>query len=122
MHPEAGPTFSRSRKAIRVMMLLNFVFFVLFVIPVTHRLMDKGFVVLRAIHLEDPVGWSLQVWLIGSTVVATALFAWMLWKKRRAVSSGISTSPIMFEGVLLLVWWVVLVGACGYGFMLGMGG
>jgi hypothetical protein len=104
------------------MMLLNFFFFALFVIPPTHRWIDRGFLVLRAIHLEEPVGWSLQVWLVGSTLVATVLLGIMFWRKRRAVAAGLPSEPIRLEGMLVGGWWLIVIGVCAYAFMLGMGG
>jgi hypothetical protein len=92
------------------------------VVPAAHRLIDRGFLALRTYHLEDPVGWLLQVWLIGSTLLVTALLLRMLWQKRRATSSKVPTIPLRLEGMLVAVWWLVLLGACAYGFMLGMGG
>jgi hypothetical protein len=122
MHIAAEETFSGSRKAIRLIMLVDYLIFGLFVIPPAHRWIDRGFLALKSISLEDPVGWSLQGWLLGSTVVATALFGRMAWKKWRAVSAGMVAAPLRFEGILLLAWWLVVLGACAYGFMLGMGG
>ena len=34
--------------------------------------------------MEDVVGRSLQVWLVASTIIATALFGLVGWKNRRA--------------------------------------
>jgi hypothetical protein len=46
----------------------------------------------------------------------------MVWKKRIAISAGIAVSPLRYEGILLLAWWLAVMGVCAYGFMLGMGG
>lgn len=88
MHIPPKHTLSGSGKAIRLITLSNFVIFVLFVVPPAHHCIDRAFVGLRAVHLEDPVGWSLQIWLVGSTLVATALLGRMLWQKRRTTPSG----------------------------------
>ncbi len=122
VHSPAEPTFSVSRKAIRLISLLNLVLFGLFVVPVAHRWVDRGFLSLRAIHLEDAVGWSLQVWIFGSTALATVLFGRAVWKKRRTVFVGAPSAPLKAEGMLLAAWWIALLGLCVYGFMLGMGG
>lgn len=114
--------FSGSRKTMRLILLINFLLFGLFVVPVTNHWIDKGLWALRSINLEDPVGWSLQIWLVGSTLVATALFGRMLWKKRRVTSAEVPSASLRFEGILLLAWWLVVLGASAYGFMLGMGG
>ncbi len=115
-------TFSRPRNAIRLITLWNFLLFALFVIPPTNRWISRGFLSLRAVHLEEPAGRSLQVWLVGSTLLATALLGWMLWQKRRATSAGLPSVSVGLEGVLVAVWWLVVLGASAYGFALGMGG
>jgi hypothetical protein len=122
MHIPAEQLSPVSRIAIRLITLLNFLIFGLFVVPPAHRWIDRGFLALRAIHLEDPVGRSLQVWLVVSTLAATALLGRMLWQKRRATSVGMHLASMRLEGILVAVWWLVVLGACAYGFMLGMGG
>jgi hypothetical protein len=69
--------------------------------------------------MEDVVGLSLQTWLVASTIIATLLFGLIAWKSRRA---GIPVKSFKPEGILLLCWWIVVLGACAYGFMMGMGG
>jgi hypothetical protein len=122
MHFQVQQTFSASRKAVRLITILNLCIFVLFVIPPAHRWVDRGFLALRALHFEEALGLSLQIWLVGSTLLATALLARMLWQRRRAVSAGIPPAPLRLEGILVAAWWLVALGACAYGFMLGMGG
>ena len=80
---------------------------------------DQGFLALRSINMEDVVGRSLQVWLVASTIIATALFGVVGWKNRRAT---LPAGSIKFEGILLLSWWIIVVGASVYGFALGIGG
>jgi hypothetical protein len=70
-------------------------------------------------NIEDLVGRSLQAWLVGSTILATALFGLIAWKTRRAT---VPARSLKVEGILLLSWWIIVVGACAYGFVLGMGG
>jgi hypothetical protein len=50
------------------------------------------------------------------------LFSWMVWQKRKTISAGISSPGLSFEGILLLAWWLVVLGVCVYAFALGMGG
>jgi hypothetical protein len=61
----------------------------------------------------------MQVWIVASTIIATALFIRMVWKNHRAT---VPITSVRFEGILLLTWWFLLVGLCAYGFMLGMAG
>jgi hypothetical protein len=110
-----------SRAILRAVLYANFSLLVLFVIPITHHWVDQAFFALRSrsIRLEDFVGQSMQVWIVVSTIIATALFGLMLWSSRRA---ALPVRSIRFEGILLFTWWIALLGACAYGFMLGMGG
>jgi hypothetical protein len=109
----------RSRAIVRAILYPNFFLFALFVIPTTHHWVDLGFLAMRSIHLEDAVGRSMQVWIVASTILATVLFGLVVWKNRRAASP---IRSIRFDGILLLTWWIALLGVCAYGFMLGMGG
>jgi hypothetical protein len=108
-----------SRAIVRALLCANFLLFALFVIPTTHHWVDRGFLALRSVNMEDAVGRSIQVWILGSTIIATGLFGLVLWKNRRA---ELPISSIRSDGILLLAWWIALLGVCAYGFMLGMGG
>jgi|SRR5579859_634100 len=108
-----------SRAIVRAVLYANFFLFALFVIPTTHHWVDRGFLAMRSLHLEDAVGRSLQVWIVVSTILATVLYGRAVWKNRRAAAPICSTR---FDGILLLGWWIALLGVCAYGFMLGTGG
>ena len=108
-----------SRSVVRAILYANFFLFALFVMPATNHWLNQGFVALRSINMEDVAGRSLQVWLVASTIVATALFGLIGWKSRRALMPATS---LKFDGILLISWWIIVIGACIYGFALGMGG
>jgi hypothetical protein len=108
-----------SRSIIRAILYANFLLFALFVIPLTHHWVDRGFLALRSIDIEDFAGRVLQVWLVGSTIIASGLFGLIVWQNRRAT---LTARPLKFEGILLLTWWIIVIGACVFGFVLGMGG
>ena len=108
-----------SRAFVRAILYANLFLFALFVIPITHHWVDRGFLALRSINMEDVVGRSLQVWIVASTIIATALFTFVVWKSRRAT---VPIRVLRFEGILLLIWWIIVLGACAYGLVLGMGG
>jgi hypothetical protein len=61
----------------------------------------------------------MQGWIVASTIVPTALLGRMAWKKRQG---NLPIASLKFEGMLLFAWWLILLGACAYAFMLGMGG
>jgi hypothetical protein len=114
--------FSISRTMIRLITSWNFLIFVMFVVPPAHRWVDRRFLELRSIQLEHVVGRALQLWLLGSTLAVTGLLGYVLWRKRKASSAGIASVPVMIEALLVAVWWLIVLGASAYGFMLGMGG
>jgi len=108
-----------SRTIVRAILYADFFFFALFIIPVTHHWVDQALLALRSVNLEEVVGRSMQVWIVASTIIATVLFVLMLWKNRRA---ALPITAVRFEGILLLTWWLTLLGLFAYGFMLGMSG
>jgi hypothetical protein len=118
----AEHTFSVSRKTIRFISSGNFLLFVLFVVPPIQRWINHGFVALRAIGLEALVGRSLELWLVGSTLFITALLGWLFWQEDKARAARRRSESLQFEGILVAMWWLIVLGACVYGFALGMGG
>jgi hypothetical protein len=108
-----------SRAVLRAILYANFFLFLLFVMPVTHHWVDQGFSALRSVNLEELVGRSMQVWIVGSTIIATFLFGLVFWKNRQKAQP---IRSLRFDGILLFTWWVALLAVCAYGFMLGMGG
>jgi hypothetical protein len=109
----------KGARLIRILIGVNFVLMLALIGPGRSHELD---LVLRRIGLEDLIGRSLQVWIVGSTILTTALFAGIAWKKRRMKPSETPLPRIRVEGMLLLAWWVTLLGLLAYGFMLGMGG
>jgi hypothetical protein len=107
-----------SRAIVRAILSANFFLFALFVIPTTHHWVDREFIAIGSMNVEDAVGRSMQVWIVASTIIATILFSRVLWKNRRA---ALPIRSIRFDGILLLTWWIALLGVYAYGFMLGMG-
>jgi Ca2+/Na+ antiporter len=63
--------------------------------------------------LAGPITTAEQIWVVGTTLLATVLFFWRKFK-----SDGVTR----VDGFLLLAWWIVLTFACMYAFMMGMGG
>jgi len=121
MHIHAQSPFSKSRTIIRWITSINLFILAIVVISPARRLADRLFLALSAIHLEEPVGLSLQLWLPVSTLVATALLGWMIWQKRK-MPDDLASVSLRPEATLLTVWWLALLGGCAYAFMLGMGG
>jgi hypothetical protein len=117
---EANCPNSPAQTGIRAMLMVNFAWAVLFLIPSSHRWVDEGFRALATIGWEDIAGRSLLVWLVGSTLLATALFTWAIYKNRATRSD--QKPNLALDGTLLLAWWITVLLFVAYGFMLGMGG
>jgi hypothetical protein len=79
------------------------------------------YLVLRRAGLANLITMSFQIWFVGSTILATALFARSLTKKSDVGLEKLAR-PTTFDWVLLLMWWTVLVFLCLYAFMMGLGG
>jgi len=76
---------------------------------------------LRASGMDNTVVWCVQVWMAGSTLLATGMFVWELVKKLREGDLPRRTgTALAVDGVFLLAWWLTLGVLCVYGFMLGM--
>ena len=120
--PPAIAQAARAHRAIRLIVLANFLLVGLFLIldRVGGSIVDSA---LRTAGLDNAVAWSVQVWIAGSTLFTTGLFAWALHKKRGGGSpSGRASRSLTLDGALLVAWWLTLTALCAYGFMLGMAG
>ena len=115
-----GSQLSGSKGAvlIRILVVVNFVLFFLLISPagrnrnVYKALSDAGFAASITI--------AVQVWFVGATLFATVLYLWRRFKTSNVVVEQPGRGRL--DGVLLLAWWIVLIVACLYAFMLGMGG
>jgi hypothetical protein len=76
---------------------------------------------LRRAGLANLVTLSLQIWVVGSTILATVFFVLSL-VKRPETAAGRWPGPNTLDWVLFVAWWVVLIFLCMYAFMMGMGG
>jgi hypothetical protein len=108
----SNPNPVKSSKLVQILMIINFGLFALLISPLgrSRALYKAG----RESGLALPIITALQVWIVGATLFATALFFW-----RKARRSGAGTR---LDGTLLIAWWLVLVFACLYAFNMGMGG
>ncbi|MFB3922569.1 MAG: hypothetical protein ACE145_12660 [Terriglobia bacterium] len=104
------------RSRVRVIVLGNFLLLGLFLAldNVGGRQVDAA---LRRIGLDKAVAWCIQLWMAGSTVFATGLFAHQLRNKDRRLPGSLAV-----DGTLLLAWCLVIVALFVYGFTLGMAG
>jgi hypothetical protein len=109
------------QKIIRFTLGINFTLFVLFIVPFAHHWVDRGFRALTAFNLEKPAGRSLQVWLVGSTLLATGLLLFASSRNRKAVARGRPSEDLRFDSILVTSWWLIVLGSCAYAYMLGMG-
>ncbi len=108
----------RPLSLITVLLSTNFALFVLLISPLGR---SRG--LYNAIHEAGLAVWltALPLWFGGTTLFVTALFFWKAIKKPNQVSDE-KPKNTRLDGLLLLAWWIVLILACMYAFMMGMGG
>ena len=81
----------------------------------------KLYIALKSAGVANLVTLTIQVWFIGSTILATVLFAWAFAKKSD-IGVVKQLRPTTLDWIILLAWWTVLVVLCLYAFMMGLGG
>jgi len=98
--------------------MINFVLFLLLISPAgRNRELYKS---MREAGFSAVIATALQLWVVGTTLFATAFFFRRMKKLDGVAGQALKNPPL--DGVLLLAWWIVLVVACLYAFMMGMGG
>jgi hypothetical protein len=102
---------------IRILLGINFLFFLLLVSPFGRsRQLYKS---IREAGFGALATTGLPLWFGGTTLIVTTLY---LWGRIRRWDSVSEHPRKAFDGVLLLAWWIVLIVACIYAFMMGTGG
>jgi len=64
---------------------------------------------------------ALQLWFVGATFLATAVFVWGRFKQSDGETQE-ATKSKKLDAAVLLGWWIALVATCLYAYMIGMGG
>ena len=103
---------------VRVPIVINFV---LLLLLIGHGSSRKLYLVSNRAGVADLTVHALQIWVVGATVFATAMFVWRRFKRSHAEAQQ-PPKDARLDGMLLLTWWVVLILACLYAFNMGMGG
>jgi hypothetical protein len=104
---------------VRVPLLINFMLLFSLLSPLgTSRKLYKAE---RAAGIAASITLTLQVWVIGTTLFATAVFVWARIKRSDPVT-GKRWKPAKFDWGLLVFWWILIVLLCLFAFMMGMGG
>jgi hypothetical protein len=117
---DSGKTHQKAAMLIRFLVIVNFALLLVLVGPGRSHELDLA---LRRAGVEDLIGRLFQIWIVSSTILATAVFAFLVWRRRRRTPPSEAAFPrIRVEGVLLLAWWGTILAFLAYGFMLGMGG
>jgi hypothetical protein len=109
---------ARNRRPVRTIVLINFSLIVIYFIPGTHRAVDR---MLTVIDSDDFVAWCLDLWVVGSTLIATGIFV-RNSLKNSATAAVDSRRPVIRDGMLLFSWWATLLAICLYAFTLGLRG
>ena len=114
---DAGCIVSKGPRLVRTLLIVNFSLFILAIGPGTSHQLDLD---LRRLGIAELIGRSVQVWAVGSTLVATIMFPLIVWKKRKVAPPAFAGLEV--EGMLLVLWWMTLIGLCVYGYAIGHGG
>ena len=103
----------------RILMATNFFLFLLLISPLgtSHELYRR----FEGTLFANVVGHSLQLWFVGSTLVATILPIVHSVRKRN-VGDASSSRYQLIDFVLISLWWIVVIGTCLYALALGAGG
>jgi len=108
------------RHTVKILITINVLILVFFLVcdMAGLKIVDSA---LKAFGLDKAVAWGVQFWIVCSTLVATAVFLWELVKNSDAEGRVHRTrGAVTLDGVMLLVWWIMLVALCVYAFALGM--
>ena len=104
---------------VRIPIIVNFVLFVLLISPLGR---DRDlYKAMRDSGLAASIARAAQAWVIGATLFATAAFFLRKIRKSNPVAGQATTSTTL-DGILLVSWWLVIILACVYAFVLGTGG
>ena len=105
---------SRKRTTwVTAVVLINVAFLAVLFLPWNR----SWYVALRRRGLAGSVILAFQLWVVGSTLFATACFVW-----RRAKETRFSYNANPFDGMFLAAWWIALVLLCLYAGAMGAGG
>lgn len=113
-----GLSLRRPGSLARFIMIVNFVLLLALIGPGTSHSLELA---LRRAGIADLITLSVQVWFIGSTILASVLFT-RAFAKKSIVDLEKTSRPTKLDWVLLLTWWVILFFLCLYAFMMGFGG
>lgn len=118
--PRLTTRVAGSSRALRLILLINFLLVAAWLGPLGSERLYRA---LRSAGLAGTEVLLEQVWVVASTLTATALFIReIIGRSRRKASGERASKSLAIDGVLLFVWWATLLGICGYAFMLGMAG
>lgn len=107
-------------RLVRTVIVINFALLLLLLSPLghSHRLYET----VRGAGIADVAFAVLLAWVIGSTLLVTALSVWRRLKASGAPKEKLETRARALDDVLIAGWWIGLVLVCAYAFMMGMGG
>jgi len=110
------------RRSIRVIVIVNLL--IVLEVMLEDRLTGgASYRALKRAGLADVVGLATQVWVVGSTLLASGLFISDLLRKPTATTEPhCRRRGLAVNGAFLAAWWVILAAICAYAFALGHAG
>ncbi len=107
---------SRKRPTwVTAIVLLNFALLASLLLPWSHN----WYIALKREGLDSSVILAFQLWVLGSTLLATVFF---VWRRAKETRFRYNANPMTFDGMFLAAWWTVIVLLCLYFLGIGAGG
>ena len=115
---DASCVVRKGPKLVITLLIINFLLLILAMGPGSSR---DLYIAMKRAGISDLLGHLFQVWVVGSTLVATITFPVILCKNWNMPAEA-AIRGVALAGTLLLLWWLALFGIFVYGSALGAGG
>src|SRR2546428_9858477 len=109
---------SRNHNLIRVIVAINFMELIAFLSPLGRD--ERFYRALKASGLPDLLTPVLQLWTVGSTIVATILFLRdAIFSRTPSSLQEAESNAAAIDGAVLGAWWLALLAVFVYAFAMG---
>ena len=116
MGDEGSTLGSRARPTwVTAIVLINVALLVALVLPWSRN----WYLALKREGLDESVILAFQLWVVGSTLLATVSF---VWRRVKETKLRYNANPMTFDGMFLAAWWTVLILMCLCALGMGAGG
>lgn len=102
---------------IRLLALSNVLLFVVFFLTPLGG--EHAYHAYKAAKIDDLLTWTIQLWVVVSTLIATGLLLRELIRRQRNPSLE-GPQALLVDGLLLGLWWLIFGAIALYGFLSGL--